>query len=129
MLGVFQPKYGVPCQIKKKRLQTLAVDKGTARNTKNPPLSCRNHSKPHLRPTIPTADRSSGLLDSPALFPSFPSERLLNGVRSSPPTRLTSQPRARLPSNVAFPRRDNMGTGRVAEPITPDYSLGMGRGR
>uniref|UniRef100_A0A668ADG3 La ribonucleoprotein 4B n=1 Tax=Myripristis murdjan TaxID=586833 RepID=A0A668ADG3_9TELE len=90
----------------------------------------RNHSKPHLRPTIPTADRSSGLLDSPGLFSSFPSERLLNGVRSSPPTRLpTSQPRARLPSTVAFPRRDGVGTGRVAEPVTTDYSLGMGRGR
>uniref|UniRef100_A0A668AUF6 La ribonucleoprotein 4B n=1 Tax=Myripristis murdjan TaxID=586833 RepID=A0A668AUF6_9TELE len=90
----------------------------------------QNHSKPHLRPTIPTADRSSGLLDSPGLFSSFPSERLLNGVRSSPPTRLpTSQPRARLPSTVAFPRRDGVGTGRVAEPVTTDYSLGMGRGR
>ncbi|KAM4605022.1 la-related protein 4B [Polymixia lowei] len=90
----------------------------------------RNHSKPHLRPTIPTADRSSGLLDSPGLFPSFPGERLLNGVRSSPPTRLPSgQPRARLPNTVAFPRRDGVGTGRVAEPITTDYSLGMGRGR
>ncbi|XP_040910896.1 la-related protein 4B isoform X5 [Toxotes jaculatrix] len=90
----------------------------------------RNHSKPHLRPTIPTADRSTGLLDSPSLFPSFPSERL-NGVRSSPPTRLpTSQPRTRLPSTVAFPRRDTVGTGRVTEPTTTtDYSLGLGRGR
>ncbi|XP_033506918.2 la-related protein 4B isoform X1 [Epinephelus lanceolatus] len=89
----------------------------------------RNHSKPHLRPTIPTADRSTGLLDNPGLFPSFPSERL-NGVRSSPPTRLpTSQPRTRLPSTAAFPRRDTVGTGRVTEPTTPDYSLGIGRGR
>ncbi|XP_040000038.1 la-related protein 4B isoform X3 [Xiphias gladius] len=89
----------------------------------------RNHSKPHLRPTIPTADRSTGLLDSPGLFPSFPSERL-NGVRSSPPTRLpTSQPRTRLPSTAAFPRRDTVGTGRVTEPTTTDYSLGIGRGR
>uniref|UniRef100_A0A3B4TTS4 La ribonucleoprotein 4B n=1 Tax=Seriola dumerili TaxID=41447 RepID=A0A3B4TTS4_SERDU len=89
----------------------------------------RNHSKPHLRPTIPTADRSTGLLDSPGLFPSFPSERL-NGVRSSPPTRLpTSQPRTRLPSTAAFPRRDTVGTGRVTEPTTTDYSLGVGRGR
>ncbi|XP_069367665.1 la-related protein 4B isoform X19 [Paralichthys olivaceus] len=92
-------------------------------------LRNRNHSKPHLRPTIPTADRSTGLLDSPALFPSFPSERL-NGVRSSPPTRLpTSQPRTRLPSTAAFPRRDTVGTGRVTEPTTTDYSLGIGRGR
>uniref|UniRef100_A0A8D0DCK6 La ribonucleoprotein 4B n=1 Tax=Sander lucioperca TaxID=283035 RepID=A0A8D0DCK6_SANLU len=89
----------------------------------------RNHSKPHLRPTIPTADRSAGLLDSPGLFPSFPSDRL-NGIRSSPPTRLpASQPRTRLPSTAAFPRRDTVGTGRVTEPITPDYSLGIGRGR
>ncbi|XP_035526226.1 la-related protein 4B [Morone saxatilis] len=89
----------------------------------------RNHSKPHLRPTIPTADRSAGLLDNPSLFPSFPSERL-NGVRSSPPTRLpTSQPRTRLPSTSAFPRRDTVGTGRVTEPSTTDYSLGIGRGR
>uniref|UniRef100_A0A8C3B242 La ribonucleoprotein 4B n=1 Tax=Cyclopterus lumpus TaxID=8103 RepID=A0A8C3B242_CYCLU len=89
----------------------------------------RNHSKPHLRPTISTVDRSAGLLDNPGLFPSFPSERL-NGVRSSPPTRLpTSQPRTRLPSTAAFPRRDTVGTGRVTEPTTPDYSLGLGRGR
>uniref|UniRef100_A0A665XG98 HTH La-type RNA-binding domain-containing protein n=1 Tax=Echeneis naucrates TaxID=173247 RepID=A0A665XG98_ECHNA len=88
-----------------------------------------NHSKSHLRPTIPTADRSTGLLDSPALFPSFPSERL-NGVRSSPPTRLpTSQPRTRLPATAAFSRRDTAGTGRVTEPATTDYSLGAGRGR
>lgn len=93
------------------------------------PVSCRNHSKPHLRPTIPTADRNAGLLDNPGLFPSFPSERL-NGVRSSPPTRLpTSQPRTRLPSTSAFPRRDTVGTGRVTEPTTTDYSLGIGRGR
>lgn len=92
--------------------------------------SCRNHSKPHLRPTVPIADRSSGLLDSPGLFPSFPNERLLNGVRSSPPMRLpTSQSRTRLPSTTSFPRRDTVGTGRVIEPTTTDYSLGMGRGR
>ncbi|KAM6919106.1 LOW QUALITY PROTEIN: la-related protein 4B [Xenentodon cancila] len=89
----------------------------------------RNHSKPHLRPNIPTADRSAGLLDSPSLFPSFPGERI-NGVRSSPPTRLpTNQPRTRLPSTAAFPRRDAVGTGRVTEPTTPDYTLSVGRGR
>ncbi|KAM3604418.1 uncharacterized protein V6R79_010892 [Siganus canaliculatus] len=89
----------------------------------------RNHSKPHLRPNIPTADRTTALLDSPGLFSSFPSERL-NGVRSSPPTRLpTNQPRTRLPSNAAFPRRDTIGTGRLSEPVTSDYPLGIGRGR
>ncbi|CAN9503525.1 unnamed protein product [Ophioblennius macclurei] len=88
----------------------------------------RNHSKPHLRPTLPATDRSAALLDSPALFPSFPTERL-NGVRGSPPTRPpASQPRSRLPSTAVFPRRDPVGTGRVAEPAA-DYSLGAGRGR
>uniref|UniRef100_A0A671Z418 La ribonucleoprotein 4B n=1 Tax=Sparus aurata TaxID=8175 RepID=A0A671Z418_SPAAU len=79
----------------------------------------RNHSKPHLRPTIPTVDRSAGLLDNPGLFPSFPSERL-NGVRSSPPTRLpTSQPRTRLPSTTAFPRRDTVDTAAIHKYLTP----------
>lgn len=97
------------------------------------PLTVRHYSprnrKPHLRPSIPTAERSAGLLDSPSLFPSFPSERL-NGLRGSPPTRLpSSQLRSRLPSGAAFPRRDTVGTGRVAEPTSADYSLGAGRGR
>uniref|UniRef100_A0A3B5K6M9 La ribonucleoprotein 4B n=1 Tax=Takifugu rubripes TaxID=31033 RepID=A0A3B5K6M9_TAKRU len=97
------------------------------------PLAVRHYSprnrKPHLRPSLPTADRSAALLDSPALFPSFPSERL-NGVRGSPPTRLpSSQPRTRMPPGTAFPRRDTVGTGRVAEPTAGDYSLGAGRGR
>ncbi|XP_051943487.1 la-related protein 4B [Hippocampus zosterae] len=93
----------------------------------------RNHSKPHLRPTLPAAERT-GLLDSPALFPSFPSDRL-NGVRSSPPTRFpASQPRSRLPpvalTSSVFPRRESAGTGRVCDfTATADYSLGMGRGR
>uniref|UniRef100_H3CG43 HTH La-type RNA-binding domain-containing protein n=1 Tax=Tetraodon nigroviridis TaxID=99883 RepID=H3CG43_TETNG len=94
------------------------------------PLTVRHYSpgnrKPHLRPSIPTAERSAGLLDSPSLFPSFPSERL-NGLRGSPPTRLpSSQLRTRIPSSAAFPRRDT--TGRVAEPTGADYALGVGRG-
>ncbi|XP_055084281.1 la-related protein 4B [Periophthalmus magnuspinnatus] len=85
----------------------------------------RNPSKSHLRPAVPTADRSPGLLDSPGLFPSFPTERL-NGVRSSPPTRLpNAQSRSRPPSTTPFPRRDTVGTGRVSEPTTNDF----GRGR
>ncbi|KAJ8378181.1 hypothetical protein AAFF_G00245290 [Aldrovandia affinis] len=85
----------------------------------------RNHTKPHLRPSVPTSDRGSGLLDSPAIF-NFPSERLLNGVRS-PQARPPGQGRARLQGSMVYPRRD-IGTGRV-EPITADYSLSMGRGR
>ncbi|XP_061776718.1 la-related protein 4B-like isoform X1 [Nerophis ophidion] len=89
----------------------------------------RNHTKPHLRPAGPAADRT-GLLDSPSVFPSFPSDRL-NGVRSSPPTRFpTSQPRTRLPTATTFPRRETVGTGRVSEFTTTEYSsLVMGRGR
>lgn len=87
----------------------------------------RNHSKPHVRPTVPSADRASGLLDSPGLFPSFSSERL-NGVRSSPPTRLpNAQTRTRPPSTTPFPRRDTVGTGRVTEPSSNDYGIGRGR--
>ncbi|XP_066579913.1 la-related protein 4B [Amia ocellicauda] len=85
----------------------------------------RNHSKPHLRPTIPTADRGSALLDSPTIF-NFPTERLLNGVRS-PQTRPLSQNRTRLQGGVSYPKRD-VGTGRV-EPISADCSASMGRGR
>lgn len=89
----------------------------------------RNHSKAHLRPAVPTVDRNPGLLDSPGLFPSFSTERL-NGVRSSPPTRLpntTPQSRSRPPSTTSFPRRDTVGTGRVSEPATNDFSIGRGR--
>lgn len=89
----------------------------------------RNHSKGHLRPAVPTADRSTGLLDSPGLFPAFPTERL-NGVRSSPPTRLpntSTQSRSRPPSTTPFPRRDTAGTGRVSEPAANDFSIGRGR--
>ncbi|XP_036378739.1 la-related protein 4B-like [Megalops cyprinoides] len=84
----------------------------------------RNHSKPHLRPTMPSADRSSGLLESPAIF-NFP-DRVLNGVRG-PQTRPPGQNRTRLPSAMTYPRRDG-GTGRV-EPSNADFSPSMGRGR
>lgn len=90
----------------------------------------RNHSKAHLRPVVPTVERSPGLLDSPGLFPSFSTERL-NGVRSSPPTRLPNttlaQSRSRPPSTTPFPRRDTVGTGRVSEPTATDFSIGRGR--
>ncbi|KAG7487383.1 hypothetical protein MATL_G00022780 [Megalops atlanticus] len=84
----------------------------------------RNHSKPHLRPTMPSVDRGSGLLESPAIF-NFP-DRVLNGVRG-PQTRPPGQNRTRLPSGMTYPRRDG-GTGRV-EPSNADFSPSMGRGR
>ncbi|XP_061111635.1 la-related protein 4B-like [Conger conger] len=86
----------------------------------------RNHTKPHLRPTLPGVDRGSALLDSPAAIFNFPGERLLNGTRSPQP-RPPGQGRPRLPNSAVFPRRD-LGPGRP-EHITADYSLSMGRGR
>ncbi|KAK1174011.1 la-related protein 4B-like isoform X3 [Acipenser oxyrinchus oxyrinchus] len=84
----------------------------------------RNHSKPHLRPTVPNVDRGPGLLDSPTIF-HFPTDRLLNGVRS-PPTRPVGQSRPRLQSSMGYKR--DIGTGRV-EPSNADCSSSMGRGR
>ncbi|XP_061094254.1 la-related protein 4B-like [Conger conger] len=85
----------------------------------------RNHSKTPLRSTIPNLDRSSGLLESPAIF-NFP-DRILNGVRG-PLTRPPGQNRTRLPNTMAYTRRDSGTTGRV-EPISADFSSSMGRGR
>ncbi|XP_033856111.3 uncharacterized protein LOC117400368 isoform X1 [Acipenser ruthenus] len=84
----------------------------------------RNHSKPHLRPTVPNVDRGPGLLDSPTIF-HFPTDRLLNGVRS-PPTRPVGQSRPRLQNSMGYKR--DIGTGRV-EPSNADCSSSMGRGR
>uniref|UniRef100_A0A8C4ZD72 La ribonucleoprotein 4B n=1 Tax=Gadus morhua TaxID=8049 RepID=A0A8C4ZD72_GADMO len=108
-------------------------------NVRHYPPRNRTHSKPHPRPSLAPVERSSGLLDSPPLFPSFPSDRLLNGgVRGpAPPRPAPGPPRPRIPSGPAFPRRDVAGTGRLAEPppaaaTAPpgaDYSLGLGRGR
>ncbi|MGH0125585.1 UNVERIFIED_CONTAM: hypothetical protein FKN15_008149, partial [Acipenser sinensis] len=84
----------------------------------------RNHSKPHLRPTVPNVDRGPGLLDSPTIF-HFPTDRLLNGVRS-PPTRPVGQSRPRFQSSMGYKR--DIGTGRV-EPSNADCSSSMGRGR
>ncbi|KAG5850380.1 hypothetical protein ANANG_G00081770 [Anguilla anguilla] len=85
----------------------------------------RNHSKTPLQPTLPNVDRSSGLLESPAIF-NFP-ERVLNGVRG-PQTRPPGQSRTRLPNTMAYTRRDSGTTGRL-EPINADFSPTMGRGR
>ncbi|KAJ8272477.1 hypothetical protein GJAV_G00089540 [Gymnothorax javanicus] len=86
----------------------------------------RNHSKPHLRPTVPSVDRGSALLDSPAAIFNFHGDRLLNGARS-PQSRPPGPGRGRLQTSAPFPRRDaNMGR---PEHIATEYSLGMGRGR
>ncbi|XP_023660635.1 la-related protein 4B isoform X2 [Paramormyrops kingsleyae] len=82
----------------------------------------RAHSKPHSRPTLGGMDRGTGLLDSPAVF-GFPGDHVLNGARA-PSARSPIQSRTRLQPGFGYPRR-GIGTGRV-EPVTADYSLGLG---
>ncbi|XP_032900638.1 la-related protein 4B isoform X1 [Amblyraja radiata] len=86
----------------------------------------RNHSKSHLRPTLPNADRGPGLLESPTIF-NFSTDRLLNGVRS-PQMRPAGPNRTRIHSNAAYNKRD-FGIARSAEQINADSSPSMGRGR
>ncbi|XP_072364369.1 la-related protein 4B [Scyliorhinus torazame] len=85
----------------------------------------RNHSKSHLRPTLPNTDRGPGLLESPTIF-NFSTDRLLNGVRS-PQMRPAGPNRTRIHSNAGYNKRD-FGIGR-SEQINADSSPSMGRGR
>uniref|UniRef100_A0A4W3H3H9 HTH La-type RNA-binding domain-containing protein n=1 Tax=Callorhinchus milii TaxID=7868 RepID=A0A4W3H3H9_CALMI len=85
----------------------------------------RNHSKSHLRPTLPNTDRGPGLLESPAIF-NFSADRLLNGVRS-PQMRPAGPNRPRIHNNTGYNKRD-LGTGRP-EQINLDTSSSMGRGK
>ncbi|XP_014311043.1 la-related protein 4B isoform X3 [Myotis lucifugus] len=84
-----------------------------------------NPSKSHLRHAIPSAERGSGLLESPSIF-NFTADRLINGVRS-PQARQTGQPRTRIQNPPAYAKRDT-GTGRV-EQSSLESSPGLGRGR
>ncbi|XP_051542757.1 la-related protein 4B [Myxocyprinus asiaticus] len=83
----------------------------------------RSHNKTHIRLT---AERGTSLLENPAAFPTFPSERVPNGTRPPQAHHLASRPR--LPSGPAFSRRDQLGSGRM-EVNGADYSLNTGRGR
>ncbi|XP_043082634.1 la-related protein 4B isoform X2 [Puntigrus tetrazona] len=83
----------------------------------------RNHNKTHIRLTT---DRGTTLLENPAAFSTFPSERVPNGTRPPQAHHLGSRPR--LPSGPGYPRRDQVGSGRM-EVNGADYSLNAGRGR
>ncbi|XP_056306244.1 la-related protein 4B isoform X2 [Danio aesculapii] len=83
----------------------------------------RNHNKTHIR--LPT-DRGTTLLENPAAFSTFPTERVPNGTRPPQTHHLGSRPR--LPTGLAYPRRDQVGSGRM-EVNGADYSLNAGRGR
>ncbi|KAM6449250.1 la-related protein 4B isoform 3-T3 [Liasis olivaceus] len=85
----------------------------------------RNPSKSHLRHTIPTADRGTGLLESPTIF-NLSADRLINGVRS-PQTRQPGQNRTRMQSTTSYTKRE-VGSGRV-ESTASDSSPSLGRGR
>ncbi|KAL7840611.1 hypothetical protein AOLI_G00259340 [Acnodon oligacanthus] len=86
----------------------------------------RNHSKSHVRPTAPTAERGTALLENPGTFTNLSSERIPNGTRSLHTHQMSSRPR--LPSAPSYPRRDQVGSGRM-EVNGADYSPVIGRGR
>ncbi|XP_062841499.1 la-related protein 4B [Trichomycterus rosablanca] len=85
----------------------------------------RNHSKSHIRATAPTAERGSALLENPGLFTNS-SERVPNGTRAPHAHQMGSRPR--FPSALSYPRRDQVGSGRM-EMNGADYSAAIGRGR
>ncbi|XP_026056991.1 la-related protein 4B-like isoform X1 [Carassius auratus] len=87
------------------------------------PPRTRNHNKTHIRLTT---ERGTTLLENPAAFSTFPSERVPNGTRPPQAHHLGSRPR--LPSGLCYPRRDQVGSGRM-EVNGADYSLNAGRGR
>ncbi|XP_030625232.1 la-related protein 4B [Chanos chanos] len=87
----------------------------------------RNHNKTNIRPTAPAADCGVGLLDSPATFTGFSSERIPNGSRASQPHHL-GQSRPRVPSGSGYNRREPVGSGRM-ELNGADYLPNTGRGR
>ncbi|KAI4885992.1 hypothetical protein NFI96_025353 [Prochilodus magdalenae] len=86
----------------------------------------RNHSKSHIRPTAPTAERGTALLENPGAFTNLSSERIPNGTRVLHTHQMSSRPR--LPSAPSYPRRDQVGSGRM-EMNGADYSPVIGRGR
>ncbi|XP_056105121.1 la-related protein 4B [Rhinichthys klamathensis goyatoka] len=83
----------------------------------------RNHNKTHIRLTT---ERGTTLLENPAAFSTFSSERVPNGTRPPQAHHLGSRPR--LPNGPGYPRRDQVGSGRM-EVNGADYSLNAGRGR
>ncbi|XP_066502956.1 la-related protein 4B isoform X3 [Hoplias malabaricus] len=86
----------------------------------------RNHSKSHIRPTAPTAEPGTALLENPSTFTNLSTERVPNGTRTLPTHQMGSRPR--LASAPSFPRRDPVGSGRM-EMNGADYSPVIGRGR
>lgn len=85
----------------------------------------RNQNKSHSRPSAPAAERGTALLENPGSFTSS-SERVSNGTRTPNTHPVGSRPR--LSSAPGFPRREQVGSGRM-EMNGADYSPVMGRGR
>ncbi|KAF5896441.1 la-related protein 4B isoform X5, partial [Clarias magur] len=85
----------------------------------------RNHNKSHIRPSVPAVERGTALLENPGSF-SNSTERIPNGTRAPH----THQPgsRPRLSSAPSYPRREQIGSGRM-EMNGADYSPVIGRGR
>ncbi|MCI4391655.1 hypothetical protein PGIGA_G00137250 [Pangasianodon gigas] len=85
----------------------------------------RNHNKSHIRPSAPAAERGTALLENPGSFTNS-TERVPNGTRAPHAHQLGSRPR--LSSAPSYPRREQVGSGRM-EMNGADYSPVMGRGR
>ncbi|KAK1806178.1 hypothetical protein P4O66_000071 [Electrophorus voltai] len=90
------------------------------------PGVCQNHSKSHVRPSVPAAERGTALLENPSTFNTLPSDHIPNGTRILHTQHMGGRPR--LPSAPSYPRRDQVGSGRM-EMNGTDYSPIMGRGR
>ncbi|XP_026578730.1 la-related protein 4B-like [Pseudonaja textilis] len=69
----------------------------------------RNPSKSHLRHTISTADRGTGLLEYPTIF-NLSADRLINSVRN-PQTRQPGQNRTQMQSTTSYMKRE-VGSGK-----------------
>ncbi|KAK3515783.1 hypothetical protein QTP70_031883 [Hemibagrus guttatus] len=85
----------------------------------------RNQNKSHTRPSAPAAERGAALLENPSSFTNS-TERIPNGTRTPHTHQLGSRPR--LSSAPSYPRREQVGSGRM-EMNGADYSPVMGRGR
>ncbi|KAG7317454.1 hypothetical protein KOW79_018489 [Hemibagrus wyckioides] len=85
----------------------------------------RNQNKSHTRPSAPAAERGTALLENPSSFTNS-TERIPNGTRTPHTHQLGSRPR--LSSAPSYPRREQVGSGRM-EMNGADYSPVMGRGR
>uniref|UniRef100_A0A670Z218 HTH La-type RNA-binding domain-containing protein n=1 Tax=Pseudonaja textilis TaxID=8673 RepID=A0A670Z218_PSETE len=83
----------------------------------------RNPSKSHLRHTISTADRGTGLLEYPTIF-NLSADRLINSVRN-PQTRQPGQNRTQMQSTTSYMKRE-VGSGNNNDDFCPSRKNSYG---